>query len=96
MIKRNVPSTQTHLGRFHCTPNMGALLGADNIPYVSETPGLLGGNRKSKIYGRFDCHAAIRAIKIGGYEKYRVFLLMRRQPLQLVIDLVEHAFVSSM
>jgi hypothetical protein len=73
MIKRNVPSTQTHLGRFHCTPNMGALLGADNIPYVSETPGLLGGNRKSKIYGRFDCYAAIRAIKIGGYEKYRIF-----------------------
>jgi hypothetical protein len=54
-------------------PKPYTLLGADNIPYVSETPGLLGGNRKSKIYGRFDCHAAIRALKVGGYEKYRVF-----------------------
>lgn len=54
-------------------PKTYTLLGADNIPYVSETSGLLGGNRKSKIYGRFDCGAAIRALKIGGYEKYRVF-----------------------
>ena len=54
-------------------PKTYTLLGADNIPYVSETPGLLGGNRNSKIYGRFDCGAAIRALKIGGYEKYRVF-----------------------
>ena len=48
-------------------------MGADNITYVSEAPGLLGGNRKSKIYGRFECGAAIRALKIGGYEKFRVF-----------------------
>jgi hypothetical protein len=54
-------------------PKTYTILGADNIPYVSEAPGLLGGNRKSKIYGRFDCHAAIRAIKVGGYEEYRVF-----------------------
>jgi hypothetical protein len=54
-------------------PKKYTLLGAENISYVSETPGLLGGNSKSKIYGRFDCHAAIRALKIGGYEKYRVF-----------------------
>jgi hypothetical protein len=54
-------------------PKIYTLLGVDNIPYVSETPGLLGGNSKSKIYGRFDCGAAIRALKIGGYEKYRVF-----------------------
>jgi Metal binding domain of Ada len=54
-------------------PKTYTLLGEDNIPYVSETPGLLGGNRKSKIYGRFDCSAAIRALKVGGYEKYRVF-----------------------
>jgi hypothetical protein len=50
-------------------PKTYTLLGADNITYVSEAPGLLGGNSKSKIYGRFDCSAAIRAIKIGGYEK---------------------------
>jgi hypothetical protein len=54
-------------------PKTYTLLGADNIPYVSETQGLLGGNLKSKIYGRFDCGAAIRALKMGGYEKYRVF-----------------------
>ena len=54
-------------------PKTYTLLGADNIPYVSETPRLLGRNRKSKIYGRFECGAAIRALKIGGYEKFRVF-----------------------
>ncbi|MDF2858839.1 MAG: Metal binding domain of Ada [Neobacillus sp.] len=54
-------------------PKTYTLLGADNIPYMSETPGLFGGNRKSKIYGCFDCGAAIRALKIGGYEEYRVF-----------------------
>ncbi|OLS40819.1 Ada metal-binding domain-containing protein [Bacillus sp. MRMR6] len=54
-------------------PKTYTLLGVDNLPYVSEIPGLLGGNRKSKIYGSFDCGAANRALKIGGYEEYRVF-----------------------
>jgi hypothetical protein len=49
------------------------LLGADKIPYQSDIPGTLGGNGKAKIYGRLDCHSALRAIAIGGYVSHRVF-----------------------
>jgi hypothetical protein len=49
------------------------LIGADRKPYVSETPGEYGGYRKSKIYGRLDCCAALRAIEKGGYVSERVF-----------------------
>ena len=49
------------------------LIGADKRPYISEIPGTYGGHRKSKIYGRMDCPAAIRAIAKGGYVKERVF-----------------------
>jgi methylphosphotriester-DNA--protein-cysteine methyltransferase len=49
------------------------LIGADKRPYESEIPGAFGGHRKSKIYGRMDCRAAIRAKNKGGYVKYRVF-----------------------
>jgi hypothetical protein len=31
------------------------LLGADGLPYSSETKGTLGGNSKLGIYGRLDC-----------------------------------------
>ncbi|WP_438825678.1 hypothetical protein [Neobacillus drentensis] len=77
-------------------PKTYTLLGADNISYVSEAPGLLGGNSKSKIYGRFDCSAAIRAKKMVDMKNIEFFLPMRRLPLQQVIDLVEHACASSM
>ena len=50
------------------------LLGPDGDPYLSETPGTLGGHRRSKIYGRLDCPAALRAIARGGpYAAHRVF-----------------------
>ena len=49
------------------------LLGANGEFYMSDEPGILGGNSKAKIYGRLDCPAALRAIKIGGYTQYRVF-----------------------
>lgn len=49
------------------------VLGADGQPYVSEAPGTLGGNRRAKIYGRFDCPSALRALRQGGYAKWRVF-----------------------
>jgi methylphosphotriester-DNA--protein-cysteine methyltransferase len=49
------------------------LLGADGRPYQSATPGIYGGNRRSKLYGRLDCPAALRAIARGGYATYRVF-----------------------
>jgi hypothetical protein len=49
------------------------LLGADGRPYQSDTPGLHGGNRRGKLYGRLDCRAALRAIERGGYLTQRVF-----------------------
>lgn len=49
------------------------LLGADGKPFESDTPGELGGHRRSRIYGRLDCAAALRAIARGGYVEHRVF-----------------------
>ena len=49
------------------------LLGPDRQPYQSRTPGMLGGHRQGRIYGRLDCPAALRAITRGGYIRNRVF-----------------------
>jgi hypothetical protein len=49
------------------------LLKSDGRPYSSTTPGILGGHRGGKIYGRLDCRAALRAIARGGYKPQRVF-----------------------
>lgn len=49
------------------------LLGAGGATYLSSSPGTLGGHRKSRIYGRLDCPAALRAIAAGGYTSHRVF-----------------------
>ena len=49
------------------------LVGAGGKAYTSDSPGSLGGNRRSRIYGRLDCPAALRAIARGGYVKERVF-----------------------
>ena len=49
------------------------LLGSDGRPYQSSKPGILGGHRPSRLYGRLDCPAALRAIARGGYVKNRVF-----------------------
>ena len=54
------------------------LLSADGRPSPSATPGQLGGHRKSKIYGRLDCPAALRAIANGGYVTHRVFFADER------------------
>jgi hypothetical protein len=51
------------------------LLGPAGKPYLSEQPGKLGGHRRSRIYGRLDCPAALRAIARGGYVRDRVFFL---------------------
>jgi methylphosphotriester-DNA--protein-cysteine methyltransferase len=48
------------------------LLGADGVVRESPTPGLLGGNRRLKIYGRLDCPSARRALA-RGYANRRVF-----------------------
>jgi Metal binding domain of Ada len=49
------------------------LVGPDRRTYSSPLPGTFGGHRGSKIYGRLDCPAALRAIARGGYVKHRVF-----------------------
>ena len=54
------------------------LLGADRRPYRSATPGTLGGHRRTRIYGRLDCPAALRAIARGGYVANRVFFADER------------------
>jgi hypothetical protein len=49
------------------------LVGPDGKLYSSIAPGTLGGHRGSKLYGRLDCPAALRAINRGGYVAHRVF-----------------------
>jgi methylphosphotriester-DNA--protein-cysteine methyltransferase len=49
------------------------LLGSDGRAFSSQKPGVLGGHRKSRIYGRLDCRAASQAIARGGYVNERVF-----------------------
>ncbi|MFD8423216.1 Ada metal-binding domain-containing protein [Streptomyces sp. NPDC059466] len=49
------------------------LLGPDARPYRSPTPGTLGGNRRSRLYGRLDCRAALGAVARGPYTEHRVF-----------------------
>jgi hypothetical protein len=49
------------------------LIGPDGRGYESSTPGTLGGNRTTRIYGRLDCPTALRALARGGYRAQRVF-----------------------
>ena len=49
----------------------------DGKPFASTRRGALGGHRKSRLYGRLDCPAALRAIARGGYAANRVFFLNR-------------------
>lgn len=51
------------------------LTGADGKRYDSAQAGSLGGHRRSRIYGRLDCRAALQAIARGGYVAQRVFFL---------------------
>jgi hypothetical protein len=47
----------------------------DGSPYQSDCPGVLGGHRRSKIYGRLECRSALQALARGGYARNRVFFL---------------------
>ena len=47
------------------------LLGPDGA-YDSDVPGALGGNARSRVYGRLDCPSALRALP-QGYARHRVF-----------------------
>lgn len=49
------------------------LLGRSGTPYLSATPGTLGGHRRGRLYGRLDCPSALRAVSRGHYVKHRVF-----------------------
>ena len=49
------------------------LIGADGQPQQSKSRGKFGGHRRTKIYGRLDCRAALQAIARGGYVANRVF-----------------------
>jgi hypothetical protein len=49
------------------------LIDADGRPLPSAVPGTVGGHRRSRIYGRLDCPAALRAVAKGGYVRHRVF-----------------------
>jgi methylphosphotriester-DNA--protein-cysteine methyltransferase len=44
-------------------------------PYESDRPGVLGGHRRTRVYGRLDCPTALRALARGGYVNQRVFFL---------------------
>lgn len=52
---------------------MYKLLDSRGNEYSSDTPGLIGGHRLQKTYGRLDCPSAKRWLKQGHYKKYRVF-----------------------
>jgi methylphosphotriester-DNA--protein-cysteine methyltransferase len=49
------------------------LMGTNGQTYESDTPGALGGHRRSHIYGSLSCRVALRAIAAGGYVTHRVF-----------------------
>ena len=49
------------------------LVGTDGRHDASPTKGTTGGNSGTRIFGRLDCPAALRAIERGGYVRQRVF-----------------------
>lgn len=46
---------------------------ATGDPIESKTPGELAGSRRTRIYGRLDCHVAVEKLRRGGYGSHRVF-----------------------
>ena len=49
------------------------LIDENNNEYISKIPGMFGGNKKLKIYGKIDCPSALMWIKKGFYINNRVF-----------------------
>ncbi len=49
------------------------LIGSDGKMYESSVPGMLGGHKKLKIYGKLDCVSAKKWIEKGHYVSNRVF-----------------------
>ena len=78
MAARQAAARARRLGRARggcapCRAKRYTLIGADGRPYSSERPGMLGGHRKLKGYGRLDCPSALRWIAKGHYVRHRVF-----------------------
>ena len=53
-----------------------------NGSYTSKSPGTLGGHKKQRVYGKLDCPSALRAIRSGGYTKWRVFFADKQVAIQ--------------
>ena len=49
------------------------LTSATGERFESPIPGELGGNRRTRIYGRLDCPTALKTLGRGGYTSHRVF-----------------------
>jgi methylphosphotriester-DNA--protein-cysteine methyltransferase len=49
-----------------------ALLGPGG-PYRSDTPGVLGGHARTRVYGRLDCPVALSLLRRGFAPRHRVF-----------------------
>jgi len=49
------------------------LIGADGVPYASQTPGTLGGHARTRVYGRLNCPVALSWIRRGSAMPHRVF-----------------------
>jgi methylphosphotriester-DNA--protein-cysteine methyltransferase len=49
------------------------LLGRDGQPYASPTKGLLGGHRRTRVYGTMDCPVALSLLRRGFEPRHRVF-----------------------
>jgi methylphosphotriester-DNA--protein-cysteine methyltransferase len=52
------------------------LVGPDGLEVLSTTPGaLVGGHRRTRVYGRLDCPGALRRIAKDHYVRHRVFFV---------------------
>jgi methylphosphotriester-DNA--protein-cysteine methyltransferase len=49
------------------------LTSATGDPFESEKPGTVAASRRTRIYGRLDCPAALKKLQRGGYSSHRVF-----------------------
>jgi hypothetical protein len=49
------------------------LVGPNDKPYASAVPGILGGYRRNRIYGRLDCSTVLCAIAPDGDVNHCVF-----------------------
>jgi methylphosphotriester-DNA--protein-cysteine methyltransferase len=49
------------------------LLDSQGRVVLSADRGTVGGHRRTRIFGRLDCPAALRALARGGYRQHRVF-----------------------